>query len=119
MCENIKRGDVFYADFDPAIGSEQGGVRPAVVIQNNIGNLHSPTVIVAPITSKLTKSNLPTHVLLPAQTCGLPQDSMVLLEQVRVLDKTRLRERIGTLSTGIDRINRGLTVSFGMNGFGD
>ncbi len=119
MPSNIKRGDVFYADFDPAVGSEQGGVRPAVVVQNNVGNMHSPTVIVAPITSKLSKSTLPTHVLLPAQSCGLPQDSMVLLEQVRVLDKTRLRERIGALSSGFEQINHGLTVSFGINGFGE
>ena len=94
MKKEILRGDVFRADLSPVRGSEQGGARPVLVIQNNLGNLHSPTVIIAPITSKLKKNKLPTHVSLPSGN-GLPARSMVLLEQIRTIDKRRLREHMG------------------------
>ena len=93
----IRKGDVYYADLTPVVGSEQGGVRPVLIIQNNIGNRHSPTVIVAAITRSRSKPHLPTHVSLSA-VCGLRQDSMVLLEQVRTIDRSRLREYIGRLN---------------------
>src|SRR5574344_539556 len=95
---DIKRGYLYYADLSPVRGSEQGGVRPVLVIQNDIGNKYSPTVIVAAITSQINKSKLPTHIELNAQRYGLPKDSVVLLEQIRTLDKRRLTEKIGELS---------------------
>lgn len=94
----VKRGDVFYADLSPVIGSEQGGVRPVLVIQNNIGNKYSPTVIIAAITSQINKAKLPTHVEINASDFGLPKDSVVLLEQIRTIDKRRLREKLGKFS---------------------
>ena len=92
--QEIMRGDIFYADLDPVIGSEQGGVRPVLVVQNDVGNLHSPTVIIAAITTKLTKHRLPTHVFLAAADSGIAKNSMILLEQVRMIDKHRLRQRV-------------------------
>lgn len=112
---NIKRGDIFYADLSPVVGSEQGGVRPVLIIQNDIGNKFSPTVIVAAITSQNSKANLPTHISLSAEDCGLSKDSVVLLEQVRTLDKKRLKEKISNLDdTFMARIDEALTISFGL-----
>lgn len=112
---NIRRGDIFYADLSPVVGSEQGGTRPVLIVQNNLGNRFSPTVIAAAITSQQTKSNLPTHIKLNSKYCGLPKNSMVLLEQIRTLDKTRLKEKIGTIDQFcINRINQALSVSFGL-----
>ena len=94
----IKRGDIYYADLSPVIGSEQGGIRPVVIVQNDVGNKYSPTVIAAAITSKINKAKLPTHIEIDAETFGLPKDSVILAEQVRTIDKKRLRERIGHLN---------------------
>ena len=91
----IRRGDIYYADLRPVVGSEQGGIRPVLIIQNDIGNKHSPTVICAAITSKMNKAKLPTHIELSADGCGLAKDSVVLLEQIRTIDKKRLKERMG------------------------
>ena len=93
----IKRGELYYADLSPVVGSEQGGVRPVLIVQNDIGNRHSPTIIAAAVTSQINKAKLPTHIELSANEYGLPKDSVVLLEQIRTLDKQRLRERIGEL----------------------
>ena len=95
MRKAIRRGDLFYADLNPVVGSEQGGVRPVLIVQNEIGNRHSPTVIAAAITSRLDKARLPTHINIRAADTGLAKDSVVLLEQIRTLDKHRLRERAG------------------------
>jgi len=94
---NIRRGDIFYADLSPVIGSEQGGVRPVLIVQNDVGNRFSPTVIAAAITSQRAKANLPTHIMLQAENTGLARDSIVLLEQIRTIDKHRLKERMGRL----------------------
>ena len=111
----IKRGDIYYADLSPVVGSEQGGVRPVLIVQNDIGNRYSPTVIAAAITSQRDKSKLPTHISVEASDCGLAKDSIVLLEQVRTIDKQRLKERMGNLSTNdMNKINKALTVSFGL-----
>lgn len=111
----IKRGDIFYADLSPVVGSEQGGIRPVLIVQNNVGNRFSPTVIAAAITSQKYKTNLPTHIRVNADECGLSRDSIVLLEQVRTIDKRRLRERMGNLDeTDMGRIDRALSVSFGL-----
>lgn len=111
----IKRGEVFYADLSPVVGSEQGGVRPVLIVQNNVGNKYSPTVIAAAITSKKDKTSLPTHISLGAQSCGLQKDSIVLLEQVRTLDKRRLRERMGAVDTNSMRaVDEALQISFGL-----
>ena len=113
--KEVKRGEVFYADLSPVVGSEQGGVRPVLIVQNDVGNRHSPTVIAAAITSKQDKTNLPTHIGIKAGTGGLTRDSVVLLEQVRTLDKRRLRERMGNLAPDdMNRINRALSVSVGL-----
>lgn len=113
---NIRRGDIFYADLSPVVGSEQGGVRPVLIVQNNIGNKFSPTVIAAAITSQKTKANLPTHIDLMADTSGLSKDSVVLLEQVRTLDKKRLKEKMGYVnSLSMDKIDEALSISFGLN----
>lgn len=112
----IKRGDIFYADLSPVIGSEQGGIRPVLIIQNNIGNKFSPTVIAAAITSQRSKTNLPTHISLQASGSGLAKDSVVLLEQIRTLDKKRLKEKMGFLDDAyMNKINEALSVSFGLN----
>ena len=111
----IKRGEIYYADLSPVIGSEQGGLRPVLILQNNVGNRHSPTVIAAAITSKQEKAKLPTHIALKAEYCGLPQDSLVLLEQVRTLDKTRLKGKTGEIRLqDMYKVNRALSVSLGL-----
>ncbi len=115
---NIKRGEIYYADLSPVIGSEQGGVRPVLIVQNNVGNRYSPTVIAAAITSQHEKSNLPTHINLSAECCGLSKDSIVLLEQVRTIDKQRLKEKMGTIdATVMNRVDKALSVSFGLGAF--
>ena len=109
--EMIKRGEIYYADLSPVVGSEQGGVRPVLVVQNDVGNKFSPTVIAAAITSQLDKAKLPTHITLPAEKSGLPKNSVVLLEQIRTLDKRRLKEKIGELSADImTRVNEALLI---------
>ena len=111
----VKRGEIYYADLSPVVGSEQGGMRPVLIVQNDVGNRHSPTVIAAAITSQKDKSKLPTHISINADRCGLAKDSIVLLEQVRTLDKQRLKERMGNLpEDDMDRINKALFVSFGL-----
>ncbi len=113
---NVKRGDIYYADLSPVIGSEQGGVRPVLIVQNDVGNKYSPTVIAAAITSQQDKSRLPTHINVNGDACGLSKDSVVLLEQVRTLDKKRLKERMGNLTPqDMNKINKALYVSFGLN----
>lgn len=110
----IKRGDLYYADLSPVVGSEQGGVRPILIVQNDIGNKYSPTVIAAAITSRMTKTKLPTHIELNAGKFGLPKDSVILLEQIRTLDKRRLREKIGELTElEMQKVNDGLLISLG------
>ena len=114
---DIKRGELYYADLSPVIGSEQGGVRPVLVVQNDVGNKYSPTVIAAAVTSKIDKAKLPTHIELSAREYGLSKDSVVLLEQIRTLDKTRLKERIGQVSADkMRKINEALLVSLGFYG---
>ena len=111
----IKRGDMYYADLSPVVGSEQGGVRPVLIIQNDVGNKYSPTVIIAAITSQINKAKLPTHMELDAKIFGLPKDSVILLEQIRTIDKKRLKEKIGHLDESLmDDVDRGLSVSFGL-----
>ena len=110
----VKRGDLYYADLSPVVGSEQGGIRPVLVVQNDVGNKYSPTVIAAAITSQLNKAKLPTHINLPAEQYGLPQNSVVLLEQIRTIDKQRLKEKIGELPKGVmSRVNEALMISLG------
>lgn len=114
----VKRGDIFYADLSPVVGSEQGGIRPVLVVQNNIGNKYSPTVIVAAITSQINKAKLPTHIEISASEYGLTKDSVVLLEQVRTIDKRRLREKIGHSDDEMmDKVNEALLISFGLIDF--
>lgn len=111
----IKRGDIYYADLSPVIGSEQGGVRPVLIVQNDVGNKYSPTVIAAAITSQINKAKLPTHIEISAQEYGLTKDSVILLEQIRTIDKKRLREKIGRLDDELmDKVNEALSVSFGL-----
>jgi len=108
----IKRGDIFYADLSPVVGSEQGGVRPVLVVQNDIGNRFSPTIIVAAITSQINKAKLPTHVEISAKEYGLQKDSVILLEQLRTIDKKRLREKIGHLDDELmEQVNEALYIS--------
>lgn len=111
----VKRGDIFYADLSPVVGSEQGGIRPVLVVQNDIGNKFSPTVIIAAITSQINKAKLPTHIEIMADDYGLSKDSVVLLEQIRTIDKRRLRERLGRLDEDLmAKVNEALTVSLGL-----
>ncbi len=112
----VKRGDMFYADLSPVIGSEQGGVRPVLIIQNDRGNKYSPTVIAAAITSQTGKNKLPTHIEIDSKSYGLKADSVVLTEQIRTIDKSRLKEKIGHIDDGkiIDKINNAIGVSFGL-----
>ena len=111
----IKRGDIFYADLSPVIGSEQGGLRPVLIVQNDVGNKHSPTVIAAAITSKLGKTHLPTHIDVYADKVGLQRDSVVLLEQIRTIDKQRLKEKMGHLDeSSMQSVDQALSVSFGL-----
>ncbi len=112
----IRRGDIYYADLSPVVGSEQGGVRPVLIVQNNVGNRYSPTVIAAAITSKGTKADLPTHIKLYADSSGLSKDSVILLEQIRTLDKRRLKEKMGTLSPyDMYKVDEALSISFGLD----
>ena len=112
----IRRGDIFYADLSPVVGSEQGGVRPVLVIQNNVGNRHSPTVICAAITSKMNKAKLPTHIEIDASAYGIEKDSVILLEQLRTSDKKRLKDKVCHLDTEIlDRVNQALAVSLDLH----
>lgn len=112
---NIKRGDIYYADLSPVVGSEQGGMRPVLIIQNDVGNRYSPTVIAAAITSQKEKTKLPTHISVISGECGLAKDSIVLLEQVRTLDKKRLKERMGCLdNSSMEMVDKALSVSFGL-----
>lgn len=111
----VKRGDIYYADLSPVVGSEQGGVRPVLIIQNDVGNKYSPTVIAAAITSKINKAKMPTHIELSANEYGLNKDSVILLEQIRTIDKRRLREKIGRLDENVMcRVNNALYISFGL-----
>ncbi len=110
----IKRGELYYADLNPVIGSEQGGIRPVLVLQNDVGNKYSPTIIAAATTSKLEKAKLPTHIELPKDQCCLPKNSIVLLEQIRTIDKSRIKERIGELPPVLmQKINDALLISLG------
>ncbi len=112
----IKRGELYYADLSPVVGSEQGGIRPVLVVQNDIGNKYSPTVIAAAVTSKINKAKLPTHIELPSESYGLQKDSVILLEQIRTLDKRRLRERIGELSPQtMVMVERAILISLGLS----
>ena len=111
----IRRGDLYYADLSPVVGSEQGGVRPVLVIQNNIGNKYSPTIIIAAITSQINKAKLPTHIEISANEYGLNKDSVILLEQIRTIDKKRLREKIGCLDKNMMlKIDNSLQISLGL-----
>ena len=115
MDTNVKRGDIFYADLSPVVGSEQGGTRPVLIVQNDTGNRHSPTVIAAAITSQTGKARLPTHISLSGHDVGLSRDSIVLLEQIRTIDKRRLREKMGSLDAGaMSQVNKALSISFGL-----
>lgn len=112
---NIRRGDIYYADLSPVVGSEQGGIRPVLIIQNDVGNRFSPTVIAAAITSRDSKAKLPTHIRLYADNSGLSKDSVVLLEQIRTLDKRRLKEKMGTLNSyDMYKVDEALSISFGL-----
>ena len=115
MLTNIRRGDIFYADLSPVVGSEQGGLRPVLIIQNDVGNRYSPTVIAAAITSRMGKTRLPTHIDVHADKMGLAKDSVILLEQIRTLDKRRLKEKMGHLDGAVmSRVNSAIAVSFGL-----
>ena len=112
----VRRGDIYFADLSPVVGSEQGGVRPVLIVQNDVGNKHSPTVIAAAITSRLGKTKLPTHIDINAEKVGLERDSVVLLEQIRTIDKRRLGEKMGHLNDDVmGEVNEALNVSFGLN----
>ena len=112
---SVKRGAIYYADLSPVVGSEQGGIRPVLIVQNDVGNRHSPTVIAAAITSQRDKSKLPTHIQDQAEKCGLAKDSVVLLEQIRTIDKKRLKDKMGELDlNSMNRVNTALSISFGL-----
>jgi len=111
----VKRGDIFYADLSPVIGSEQGGVRPVLIVQNDIGNKYSPTVIAAAVTSQINKANMPTHIEIDAQSGGLSKDSVILMEQIRTIDKERLRDKIGRLDDELmSQVDNAIAISFGL-----
>lgn len=113
---NVKRGDIYYADLSPVVGSEQGGVRPVLIIQNDVGNKYSPTVIATAITSQINKAKMPTHIEIDANEYGLSKNSVVLAEQIRTIDKKRLKEKIGHLDDKLMyKVNQALEVSFGLN----
>ena len=113
----VRRGDIYYADLSPVVGSEQGGMRPVLIVQNDTGNKHSPTVIAAAITSQVGKARLPTHIELTGQSCGLSRDSVILLEQIRTIDKSRLKERMGRLDEPLmNEVDNAIAVSFGLEG---
>lgn len=110
----VKRGELYYADLSPVVGSEQGGIRPVLIVQNDVGNKYSPTIIAAAVTSKINKAKLPTHIELPAYDFGLAKDSVILLEQIRTLDKRRLKERIGEIpSLTMSKVDRAILISLG------
>lgn len=112
--DNITRGEIYYADLSPVIGSEQGGIRPVLIIQNNVGNRHSPTIIASAITSQLTKAKLPTHIEIRGGSYGLAKDSVILLEQIRTLDKRRLKEKAGVLDAQmLKRVDKAILISLG------
>ena len=116
---SVKRGEIYYADLSPVVGSEQGGVRPVLIVQNDVGNRYSPTVIAAAITSQKEKAKLPTHIEINAQSCGLARNSTVLLEQIRTIDKRRLKEKMGQLDEqSMNQINSALSISFGLQADG-
>ena len=111
----VKRGDLFYADLSPVVGSEQGGIRPVLVVQNDVGNKYSPTIIAAAVTSQINKAKMPTHIEISAETYGLVKDSVILMEQIRTIDKTRLKEKIGHADEELmERVNKALSVSFAL-----
>lgn len=113
---NVRRGDIFYADLSPVVGSEQGGVRPVLIVQNDVGNKYSPTVIAAAITSQQQKAKIPTHIEIGAENTGLSKDSVVLLEQVRTIDKRRLKEKMGSVDeASMNKVNEAISISFGIN----
>ena len=115
---NIKRGDIYYADLSPVIGSEQGGVRPVLIVQNDVGNKYSPTVIAAAITSQQSKANIPTHIQIGSESSGLAKNSVVLLEQVRTIDKKRLKEKMGSVDqNAMSRIDQAISISFGLGAY--
>ena len=116
MESTVRRGEIYYADLSPVVGSEQGGVRPVLIVQNDTGNRHSPTVIAAAITSRTGKAKLPTHIELPGRSSGLPRDSIILLEQIRTLDKKRLREKMGRVEDEkiMQQVDAAIAVSFGL-----
>ena len=117
---SIRRGDIFYADLSPVIGSEQGGLRPVLIVQNDVGHKYSPTVIAAAITSKMSKTKLPTHIDIYAKDVGLSKDSVVLLEQIRTIDKKRLKEKMGHLDEmTMNEVNNAISVSFGLGVIGE
>ena len=111
----VKRGDLFYADLSPVVGSEQGGIRPVLVVQNDVGNKYSPTIIAAAVTSQINKAKMPTHIEISAETYGLVKDSVILMEQIRTIDKKRLKEKIGHADDELmERVNKALSVSFAL-----
>ena len=117
MDSNVRRGDIYFADLSPVVGSEQGGTRPVLIVQNNIGNKYSPTVIAAAITSQVNKARLPTHIELTGSSYGLTRDSVILLEQIRTIDKRRLREKMGSLDEeAMEKVDEALAVSIGIGG---
>ena len=114
---NVRRGDIYYADLSPVIGSEQGGLRPVLIVQNDVGNKYSPTVIAAAITSRMSKTKLPTHIDVYANKVGLAKDSVILLEQIRTIDKKRLKEKMGHLDDSLMReVDDAISISFGLGG---
>ena len=116
MEATVKRGDIFYADLSPVVGSEQGGTRPVLIVQNDTGNRHSPTVIAAAITSQTGKARLPTHINITGGSVGLSKDSVILLEQIRTIDKKRLREHMGHLDENqMSMVDNAIAVSFGLS----
>lgn len=116
MDTTVKRGDIFYADLSPVVGSEQGGTRPVLIVQNDTGNKHSPTVIAAAITSQTGKARLPTHINIAGGSVGLNKDSVILLEQIRTIDKRRLREHMGRLDNAhMSLVDDAIAISFGLN----
>ena len=116
----IKRGDIYFADLSPVIGSEQGGLRPVLVIQNDTGNKYSPTVITAAITSQTNKTKLPTHIELYTEKFGLAKNSIILLEQIRTIDKRRLKKKMGSLDDdSMEKVNAAISISFGLSGMNE
>lgn len=111
----VKRGDIFYADLSPVVGSEQGGIRPVLVVQNDVGNKYSPTVIVAAVTSRINKAKMPTHIEIKGEDYGLSKDSVILLEQIRTIDKKRLKEKIGHIDESvIGKVDEAVAISLGL-----